>query len=417
MPKREETNKFKLFNDPIYGFIAIPSELIFDLIEHPYFQRLRRIGQLGLSSLVYPGAYHSRFHHALGAMHLTQKAVNVLINKGHKISKSEAEAVQIAILLHDIGHGPFSHALEHSLIKNITHESLSLLIMQHLNKEFNGRLDEAIEIFSNNHKKRFLYQLVSSQLDMDRLDYLRRDAFYTGVVEGAINSERLISMLNISNGELVIDDKGLSSVQKFLISRSLMYWQVYMHKAVLSAENMLVQLLSRAHHIAQKDNDLFAGKELKYFLQNKPGKKEFDTNPDVLNSFTQLDDADILAAMKQWKNHKDFVLSDLSERLLDRKLFQIKFLKKEISEKKKNSLDKEIRNQLNISSEYSKYFLIQGIASNSTYVSDKEEIKILNRDGNIIPLSEASEILPLSVYNHTITRPFVCWPKEIRWID
>ena len=207
MSKREETNKFKLLNDPIYGFIAIPSELIFDLIEHPYFQRLRRIGQLGLSSLVYPGAYHSRFHHALGAMHLTQKAVNVLRNKGHKISKSEAEAVQIAILLHDIGHGPFSHALEHSLIKNITHESLSLLIMQHLNKEFNGRLDEAIEIFSNNHKKRFLYQLVSSQLDMDRLDYLRRDAFYTGVVEGAINSERLISMLNISNGELVIDDK------------------------------------------------------------------------------------------------------------------------------------------------------------------------------------------------------------------
>ena len=336
---------------------------------------------------------------------------------GNKISKSEAEAVQIAILLHDIGHGPFSHALEHSLIKNITHESLSLLIMQHLNKEFNGRLDEAIEIFSNNHKKRFLYQLVSSQLDMDRLDYLRRDAFYTGVVEGAINSERLISMLNISNGELVIDDKGLSSVQKFLISRSLMYWQVYMHKAVLSAENMLVQLLSRAHHIAQKDNDLFAGKELKYFLQNKPGKKEFDTNPDVLNSFTQLDDADILAAMKQWKNHKDLVLSDLSERLLDRKLFQIKFLKKEISEKKQNSLDKEIRTQFHISSEHSKYFLIQGIASNSTYVSDKEEIKILNRDGNIIPLSEASEILPLSVYNHTITRPFVCWPKEIRWID
>ena len=235
MSESKETNKFKLFNDPIYGFIAIPSELIFDLIEHPFFQRLRRIGQLGLSSLVYPGAYHTRFHHALGAMHLTQKAIRVLKSKGHAISKSESESVQIAILLHDIGHGPFSHALEHTLIDDISHESLSLILMNELNREMDGNLTEAIQIFSNKHPKKFLYQLVSSQLDMDRLDYLKRDAFYTGVVEGSINSERLISMLNIANGELVLDNKGISSIQKFLVSRSLMYWQVYMHKAVLSA--------------------------------------------------------------------------------------------------------------------------------------------------------------------------------------
>tara|TARA_B100001142_G_scaffold116994_2_gene119208 strand:+ start:4086 stop:5339 length:1254 start_codon:yes stop_codon:yes gene_type:complete len=417
MSQSEETNKFKLFNDPIYGFIAIPSELIFDLIEHPFFQRLRRIGQLGLSSLVYPGAYHTRFHHALGAMHLTQKAISVLQSKGHNISKSESESVQIAILLHDIGHGPFSHALEHTLIDDITHESLSLMLMQRLNNEMKGKLTEAIQIFTNKHPKRFLYQLVSSQLDMDRLDYLKRDAFYTGVVEGSINSERLISMLNIANGELVLDNKGVSSVQKFLVSRSLMYWQVYMHKAVLCAENMLVKLLSRAHEIAQIDETMFGGKELLFFLVNRPSKKEFESNPNILNLFTQLDDSDILAAMKQWRNHKDFILSDLSSRLLDRKLFQIKFLPEKINSDKLNYLEKSISDSMGITLIDSRYFILEGTASNSTYVSNKEEIKILNREGNVIPLSAASEILPLSVYSHTLTRPFVCWPKEIKWTD
>ena len=417
MSKSEVTNKFKLFNDPIYGFIAIPSELIFDLIEHPFFQRLRRIGQLGLSSLVYPGAYHTRFHHALGAMHLTQKAISVLQGKGHEISKSESESVQVAILLHDIGHGPFSHALEHSLIDNITHESLSLMLMQRLNIEMQGKLTEAIQVFTNQHPKKFLHQLVSSQLDMDRLDYLKRDAFYTGVVEGAINSERLISMLNIANGELVIDNKGVSSVQKFLVSRSLMYWQVYMHKAVLSAENMLVQLLKRAHEIAQKDKAMFGGKELLFFLINRPNKNEFESNPNVLDLFTQLDDSDILAAMKQWRTHKDFILRDLSSRLLDRKLFQIKFLPEKINSHERNYLKKSIKDLMGITLTDSKYFILEGTASNSTYISNKEEIKILKKDGNVIPLSGASEILPLSVYNHTLIRPFVCWPKEIKWID
>ena len=417
MSKSEVTNKFKLFNDPIYGFIAIPSELIFDLIEHPFFQRLRRIGQLGLSSLVYPGAYHTRFHHALGAMHLTQKAISVLQGKGHEISKSESESVQVAILLHDIGHGPFSHALEHSLIDNITHESLSLMLMQRLNIEMQGKLTEAIQVFTNQHPKKFLHQLVSSQLDMDRLDYLKRDAFYTGVVEGAINSERLISMLNIANGELVIDNKGVSSVQKFLVSRSLMYWQGYMHKAVLSAENMLVQLLKRAHEIAQKDKAMFGGKELLFFLINRPNKNEFESNPNVLDLFTQLDDSDILAAMKQWRTHKDFILRDLSSRLLDRKLFQIKFLPEKINSHERNYLKKSIKDLMGITLTDSKYFILEGTASNSTYISNKEEIKILKKDGNVIPLSAASEILPLSVYNHTLIRPFVCWPKEIKWID
>lgn len=412
-----ETNKFKLFNDPIYGFIAIPSERIFDLIEHPYFQRLRRIGQLGLSSLVYPGAYHTRFHHALGAMHLMQKAVAVLQSKGHAISKSEAESVQIAILLHDIGHGPFSHALEHTLVSGVSHESLSTLLMQRLNEEMDGALTEAIAIFHNQHPKRFLHQLISSQLDMDRMDYLRRDAFYTGVVEGAINSERLLSMLNVADGELVLDGKGISSIEKFLVSRSLMYWQVYMHKAVLSAEYMLVQVLRRAHELVQRGESLFAGDELKLFLQKRPTMGDFQDDPAVLLAFTRLDDADILGAMKQWTKHSDPVLADLSDRLLNRRLFRIKFLPTALSPSQRAELEAKVQSEYGIHAADCRHFVLEGTASNATYKSDKQEIKILKKSGRVIPLSEASEILPLSVYSHTITRPFVCWPKGIEWID
>jgi hypothetical protein len=412
-----ETNKFKLFNDPIYGFIAIPSERIFDLIEHPSFQRLRRIGQLGLSSLVYPGAYHTRFHHALGAMHLMQRAVAVLQSKGHAISAQEAESVQMAILLHDIGHGPFSHALEHTLVNGVSHEELSKMLMQQLNAEMDGALTEAIAIFNNQHPKRFLHQLISSQLDMDRMDYLRRDAFYTGVVEGAINSERLLSMLNVADGELVLDGKGISSIEKFLVSRSLMYWQVYMHKAVLSAEYMLVQVLRRAHELVQRGDSLFGGAELQLFLKHRPTLAHFQEDPGYLAAFTRLDDSDILGAMKQWTTHADPVLSQLSQRLLNRRLFRIKFLKEPLSREQRSRLEARITEELGHTAEDCRHFVLEGLASNATYKSDKQEIKILKKSGKVIPLSEASEILPLSVYSHTITRPFVCWPKGIEWID
>ncbi|HAG06077.1 MAG TPA: phosphohydrolase [Cryomorphaceae bacterium] len=412
-----ETNKFKLFNDPIYGFIAIPTERIFDLIEHPYFQRLRRIGQLGLSYLVYPGAYHTRFHHALGAMHLMQRAVAVLQSKGHAITPSEAESVQIAILLHDIGHGPFSHALEHTLVNGVSHEALSTLLMERLNQEMDGALTEALEIFHNQHPKRFLHQLISSQLDMDRMDYLRRDAFYTGVVEGAINSERLLHMLNVADGELVLDSKGISSIEKFLISRSLMYWQVYMHKAVLSAEYMLVQLLRRAHELVQQGETLFAGAELQLFLEKRPTMQDFQQDPTILAAFTRLDDADILGAMKQWTQHADPVLRELADRLLNRRLFRIKFLPEALTNFQRAELEAKVHETWGFPLADCRHFVLEGMASNATYKSDKQEIRILKKSGKVIPLSEASEILPLSVYSHTITRPFVCWPKGIEWID
>ncbi|HAB32180.1 MAG TPA: phosphohydrolase [Cryomorphaceae bacterium] len=417
MAEGSTTNKFKLLNDPIYGFIAIPTERIFDLIEHPYFQRLRRIGQLGLSSLVYPGAYHTRFHHALGAMHLMQRAVAILQSKGHAITLQEAESVQIAILLHDIGHGPFSHALEHTLVKGVSHEALSTLLMERLNTEMKGALTEALAIFHNQHPKIFLHQLISSQLDMDRLDYLRRDAFYTGVVEGAINSERLLSMLNVADGELVLDSKGISSIEKFLVSRSLMYWQVYMHKAVLSAEYMLVQVLRRAHEYVQSGKTLFGGDELQRFLKERPTMADFKDRPEVLEAFTRLDDADILGAMKQWTRCEDPVLRELSDRLLNRRLFKIKFLPEALSVTQRHALEAKIQEAFGYTAEESRHFVLEGTASNATYKSDKEEIKILKKNGSVVPLSEASEILPLSVYSHTITRPFVCWPKGIAWID
>lgn len=412
-----QTNKFKLFNDPIYGFIAIPSALVFDLIEHPTFQRLRRISQLGLSSLVYPGANHTRFHHALGSMHLMQRAIHVLQSKGHAISDEEAEAVMVAILLHDIGHGPFSHALENSLVDNVSHEIISTMLMAKLNKDMGGKLDMAIEIFQNKHPKGFLHQLISSQLDMDRLDYLKRDAFYTGVVEGVINSERLLTMLNVANHELVMEQKGIASIEKFLVSRSLMYWQVYMHKAVLSAEYMLVQVLKRANELVQNGTELFAGKSLAFFLSHRPNEQDFLDNPEVLEAFTLLDDADITGAMKQWMHCDDPVLSQLCSRLINRQLFQIRFLKQDVSEAQRSYLATSIHKAHGIPLELTGQFMLEGVASNATYKSDSQEIKILKRNGDVIPLTKASEILPISVYTHTITRPFICWPKNIPWKD
>ena len=288
-------NKKKIFNDPIYGFITLNRDIIFDLIEHPYFQRLRRIKQLGLTHLVYPGALHTRFHHALGTMHLMQKAIEVIRSKGTTITEEEAEGVSIAILLHDIGHGPFSHALEHSIVSGISHEEISTLFMDELNKKFKGKLDLALKIFRNEYKKKFLYQLVSSQLDMDRIDYLKRDSFYTGVSEGVVNTDRIITMLTVKNDELAIEEKGIYSVEQFIIARRLMYWQVYLHKTVLAAENLSVKILKRAKELALNGEDLFCTPALKEFLYNKHDLSSFQNNPKLLEIFAELDDVDIMS--------------------------------------------------------------------------------------------------------------------------
>src|SRR4051812_34284752 len=317
------TNKRKIINDPIYGFVTLPDDIVYDLIDHPYFQRLRRIKQLGLTNLVYPGALHTRFHHAIGAMHLMGEAVQTLRQKGVHISGKEEEAVTIAILLHDIGHGPFSHALEHSLVRGISHEAISSMIMSRLNKEFKGRLSLAIEIFNDRYKKHFLHQLVSSQLDMDRLDYLKRDSFFTGVSEGVISSDRIIKMLNVAKDQLVVEQKAIYSIEKFLIARRLMYWQVYLHKTVLSAESLLVNILKRAKELALKGEKLFATPPLSTFLENDYAEKDFQKDPRLLEDFLKLDDHDVVASIKVWSEYNDKILSRLCMNLLNRKLYRV----------------------------------------------------------------------------------------------
>jgi HD superfamily phosphohydrolase len=344
------------------------------------------------------------------------KALQVLARKGVEITASEAESAQIAILLHDVGHGPFSHALEHTLLDGVHHETVSRLIMRRLNDEFGGTLDEAIAIFEGSHPKRFLHELISSQLDMDRMDYLKRDAFYTGVIEGAINSDRLLEMLHVADGHLVLEHKAITSIEKFLMSRSLMYWQVYMHKTVLSAEHMLVEVLRRASMLAQRGDSLFAGTELSTLLRRRPNHAEFTEEPELLELFTQLDDSDILSAIKQWQRHGDPVLSALSRRIIERKLFRIKFLDAPLTVDDRRALEDSVGQAMGLSSADSAHFVLEGVASNKTYASDKQEIKLLKRNGTVLPLTQASEILPLSVYSQVITRPFVCWPKELPWI-
>jgi HD superfamily phosphohydrolase len=322
------TNKKKIINDPVYGFISIPGDFVFDIIEHPWFQRLRNIKQLGLTSFVYPGANHSRFQHGIGALHLMELAINTLRNKGVQISDDEEEAVNIAILLHDAGHGPFSHALEKSIINGISHEDMSLLIMKKLNEEFHGRLELALKIFTGTYNRKFFHELISGQMDMDRLDYLRRDSFFTGVIEGSVGSDRIIRMLNVVDDSLVIDEKGIYSLEKFLIARRLMYWQVYMHKTVLSSESLLVKTLKRAKELARKGLDLYATPSLRFFLYNNIGYSDLTEEGNftpglVASNFTRLDDTDILVSAKYWIDDSDIILSDLSRRLLQRDLFAI----------------------------------------------------------------------------------------------
>ncbi len=399
----------KILNDPIYGFIRIPNSLIFDIIEHPSFQRLRRVSQMGFSNLVYPGANHTRFHHALGCLHLMQKAINVLRVKGIYISKEEENALCIAILLHDIGHGPFSHALEHSIVTGITHEEISLKYMKQLNKEFKGKLDLAIEIFTGKYHRLFLQQLISSQLDIDRLDYLKRDSFYTGVAEGNISSDRLIAMMNVVDDELVIEKKGIYSVEKFLIARRLMYWQVYLHKTSLGAEYMLVKVLKRAKELAEKKIDLFCSSSLHHFLYNKTNQDNFDTR--TLDLFSKLDDYDLLSAIKEWTNHSDKIISNLSNMIVNRNLLKVEIYDEQVSEVDISNHKKRFMKTSDLSNKQVSYFVFNGDISNQAYNS-QEPIKILNKKGEMEDIILASDQLNLQALSKPVKKFFICYPKK-----
>lgn len=401
-------NKLKIINDPIYGFIHIPSTLVFDIIEHPYFQRLRRINQMALSYLVFPGAKHTRFEHVLGCVFLMQKTVEMLRFKGVQISDKEAEGLYIAILLHDIGHGPFSHAMEHSIVEGISHEEISLRFMQELNKVFNGKLETAIAMFQGTYPRKFMHQLISSQLDMDRADYLKRDSFYTGVAEGNINSERLISMLNVRNDELVVEEKGLYSVEKFLIARRLMYWQVYLHKTSVAAEQILIRLLNRAKELVQQGQKLTMSTALAFFVKNKISKDNF--SQEVLEMFARLDDTDIISAMKEWQFHPDAVLSKLSKMLLNRDLLKIKVRLNDFEEQKIKRLQK-LSLAKGIDEKDMKYFVFTGVMTNRAYNPEKEIIKILTKNGRVVELSKTSEAINLEPLSQVTERYYICYPK------
>lgn len=405
----DKVNKLKIFNDPIYGFITIPNSLLFDLIEHPYFQRLRRISQMGMSYLVYPGAHHTRFHHAMGCMHLMRKAVNVLRFKGVEISNEEENALLIAILLHDIGHGPFSHAMEHSIVTGISHEAISLLFMERLNVEFNGSLTLAIQIFKGEYSRNFMCHLISGQLDMDRADYLKRDSFYTGVAEGNINAERLITMLNVVNDELVVEEKGIYSVEKFLVARRLMYWQVYFHKTSVVAEQLLMRVLKRAKELSHKGVELNASRALNHFLRNEINKSNFTL--DTLDVFAQLDDYDIVAAMKEWQYHEDFVLSHLCGMIINRDLLKIK-IKNKKSKIESVTIHKEhLMRRYDISAEEAGYFVFTGQITNQAYESKSQNINILQKSGKIKDIVKASDQLNLKALSKPVTKYYICYPK------
>ena len=408
--KNSSTNKLKILNDPIYGFIRIPNSLIFDIIEHPSFQRLRRVSQMGFSNLVYPGANHTRFHHALGCLHLMQKTVSILRVKGINISEEEENALCIAILLHDIGHGAFSHALEHSIVTGITHEEISLKYMHRLNNEFHGQLDLAIAVFTRKYHRVFLHQLISSQLDMDRLDYLKRDSFYTGVAEGNISSDRLIAMINVVNNELVIEKKGIYSVEKFLIARRLMYWQVYLHKTSIVAEHMLVKVLMRAKELAEKKVELFCTSSLHFFLYNKINKDNF--NDMVLGFFSKLDDYDILSAIKEWVSHSDKILSNLCGMIVNRDLLKIEMFDKEVSAKYALEMTMNFMTELNLSEDEAAYFVFKGEISNQAY-NENQPIKIVNKRGNLEDIVKASDQLNLQALSKPVIKYFICYPKKM----
>ncbi len=405
-------NKFKIINDPVYGFVKIEYELVYHLIEHPLFQRLRRIRQLGMTHFVYPGATHSRFQHALGAMHLMSSAIESIRGKGHEVTYEEAEAASVAILLHDIGHGPFSHTLEKTLIQGVSHEDISLMMMENLNREFNGRLTLAIRIFRNKYKKRFLHQLVSGQLDMDRLDYLRRDSFFTGVNEGSVGSDRIIKMLQIHNDQLVVEEKGIYSIEKFLVARRLMYWQVYLHKGVLAADQLLIMMLKRARELAANGKKLFATPALGYFLYNRGGNFNPANQQAFLEHFGELDDNDIISAAKVWSSYNDPVLQYLCKGFVNRKLFRIEISDKPYEKGRIQRLKTELARKLNLNDELISLIVISDSISNHAYSKLDDNIKILGKDGTVKDISEVSEILNVSVLSGKIKKFYLCYPKN-----
>ncbi|MEY5042696.1 MAG: hypothetical protein RLZZ414_2260 [Bacteroidota bacterium] len=406
-----QPNKRKIFNDPIYGFVTIPYDIIYDIIEHPYFQRLRRIRQLGLTSMVYPGAYHTRFHHAIGAMHLAMEAMEVLKFKGHHISEEEQKAVAIAVLVHDIGHGPFSHALEHTMVDGISHEEISVLFMEKLNQMFNQKLSLAIKIFKNDYPKSFLHQLISSQLDVDRLDYLNRDSFYTGVSEGVIGVERIIKLLNVKNDQLVVDEKGVYSIEKFIVARRIMYWQVYLHKTVLAAEFLLIKILTRAKELAMQNVQLFCTPALQHFLYNKLNDKDFANNPLHLETFALLDDYDILTSIKVWTNHEDVVLSMLCNMMINRKLYRVEISKTPFSDEKIESYKNNFISKNNLSYAEKDYFVFTDVIENNAYNPKKDSIQILYKNGHTTDIGIASDQLNISSLSTPVKKYFLCYPK------
>jgi HD superfamily phosphohydrolase len=404
----------KIFNDPVYGFIPVGDDLVFDLIDHPWFQRLRRIKQLGMTDMVYPGALHTRFHHSIGAMHLMNHAIHGLRLKNVTISEQESRDATVAILLHDIGHGPFSHALENSLIDDIHHEMISRVYMEKLNEEFSGQLNGAIKIFENSAERKFLHQLVSSQLDMDRLDYLKRDSFYTGVSEGVVNAERIIKMLSVFDDKLVVEEKGIYSIEKFIIARRLMYWQVYLHKTVLAAENMLINILKRARHLVERGVKLFATPELTYFLEKRPGRKDLLADDEVIHHFSLLDDYDIYASLKVWEKEDDTILSRLCNMLLNRILFGTELENEPFSEEKLEQLKAEIASRYGITPEEAAYFMIADSTENHAYHPKSDKINILYKSGKVMDIAHASDQLNITVLHKTVTKYFLCFPKEFR---
>ena len=406
-----QVNKLKIFNDPIYGFITIPNTLIYDLIQHPYFQRLRRISQMGMTYLVYPGAHHTRFHHAIGCMHLMQKAIQTLRFKEVEISKEEENALLVAILLHDIGHGPFSHAMEQSIVEEVHHEQLSLLFMEQLNIEFDGKLSLAIQIFKEQYHRKFMLQLVSSQLDMDRMDYLRRDSFYSGVAEGNINSERLIQMMNVQDDVLVIEEKGIYSVEKFLMARRLMYWQAYLHKTSVVSEIILMNILKRAKELTHNGIILNCSEPLQFFLNHKISLDNFDSK--ILQTFSYLDDFDVMSAIKNWQFHDDFVLSKLSKMIINRDLLKIQMMN---DKPKKASLlpyKEKFNLKYNLTDNETDYFIFKGKIKNQAYNKESEPIRILKKDGSVEDVALASDQLNLKALSKPVTKYFICYPKEL----
>lgn len=405
--------KRKIINDPVFGFINIPEGLLYDLIQHPVLQRLTRIKQMGITSAVYPGAQHTRFQHSLGAFYLTTEAIVQLRAKGHEITNEEAEAVKIAILMHDVGHGPFSHVLENTIIKEVPHEEISLMLMERINKETNRKLDLAIRIFKNEYPKKFLHQLVSGQLDMDRLDYLRRDSFYTGVTEGNIGSARIIKMLNVKDDHLVVDSKGIYSIENFLMARRLMYWQVYLHKTSVAYENMLIGALSRAKEMAQQGKELFASPAFHFFLYQDIDRNRFYTDNDCLENFILLDDNDIWTSLKVWCNHSDKILSTLSQGLINRKIFKVEISNKPFSKERKKELTSQISSRLGISSgEATTYFVSTPSTEKNMYDPADDSIDIMYKDGSIKNVAEASDMLNISLLSKKVKKYYICYLRN-----